>query len=401
MAKSNVDNEKLKEMRNDLLRENPNDKVRAWQIRDKIKDELGHDIDESTIRGRFLEMGEPLSGKSYSYTDGKVTEDGKDPKAASALVKEEVVHSKTYHVPDELKMYIPEEKTFEDYIERGIDKRLALHYDHGKHPLTQGKQGTGKTFSHEYYAFKRQLPFFLYSCHDDFKLNKLFGDKTIKNGNVVFMENLFVQALNNPSVVLFDEVNAINNKESFPFHALLQNRQLFVKDADDGKGKVYKLHPECRIGFAQNPKSSKYLGGNVKPSNFLGRCTYITYPEFTKNDIKKAVTQRFSTLSKIEVEQFATFYFACLKAIDTGQIPVDISIRQLNSVIELYLAGLPLRESIEDGLSSIMDAASQPQNKEAFWRLAQGVWPELMDEKACNKVSKDKGFSSIIRMFLK
>jgi hypothetical protein len=63
----------------------------------------------------------------------------------------------------------------------------------------------------------------------------------------------------------------------------------------------------------------------------------------------------------------------------------------------LYLAGLPLREAIEDGLSSIMEAASQPQNKEVFWRLAQGVWPELMDEKACDAISKQKGFSSILR----
>jgi len=59
----------------------------------------------------------------------------------------------------------------------------------------------------------------------------------------------------------------------------------------------------------------------------------------------------------------------------------------LNSVIELWLAGLPLKESIEDGLSSIMEAASQPKNKDAFWRLAQAVWSELTDDKEVGKLS--------------
>jgi len=396
MAKSVVDNAGLIALRDEIQKTNGGAKVRAHQISALIKTKFGAEMTDSTIRGRFCEMGEPLGG-TVTIPRGKMGETAQAAAQDTVLSKPVAEVEHNYDVADALKGYIPATDNFLNYIERGIDKRLALHYDAGKHPLTQGKQGTGKTFSHEHYAYKRGLPFFLYSCHEDFKLNKLFGDKTIKDGSVVFMENLFVQALQSPSVVLFDEVNAINNKESFPFHALLQNRELFVKDADDGKGKVYRLHPDCRIGFAQNPKSAKYLGGNVKPSNFLGRCTFITYPEFTKPDIRQAITKKFGSMAKPEVDKFTTFYFACLKAIDKGQIPVDISIRQLSSVIELYLAGLPLREAIEDGLSSIMEAASQPQNKEVFWRLAQGVWPELMDEKACDAISKQKGFSSLLR----
>lgn len=392
MAKSQVTNEQLKEIR-DAIHVQTRRKVRAHEIKNIVKSKYNYEMDESTIRGRFIEMGQPLSGilpKSH-----KKVEEPKEPVVSLAREprKEE---PQSFEVPDDLKRYIPSEALFTNYIERGIDKRLALHYDNGKHPLTQGKQGTGKTFSHEFYAFKRQLPFFLYSCHDDFKLNKLFGDKTIVNGTVVFKESLFVKAIQNPSVILFDEVNAINNKESFPFHALLQNRELFIKDADNGNGKVYRLHDDCRIGFAQNPKSAKYIGGNVKPSNFLGRCTFITYPEFTHTDIRKAINRKFQMLSNDEVENFTKFYFASVKAIDKGAIPVDISIRQLNSVIELYLAGLPLREAIEDGLSSIMDAASQPHNKEVFFRLAQAIWKELMDEAQCNKIQKERGFASFL-----
>jgi|GEM_PF-3637170 len=383
MGLSQVNNEQLKEVRDGLLQGKcSTEKVRARHIVDVVKARFKYVMDESTVRGRFIEMNEPLSGVKVTSI-----------KEAKMIVEPTVNVNTSFNVPEKLKAYIPAKDA--SYIDRGIDNRLAIHYDSNKHPLTQGKQGTGKTASHEHYAFRRQLPFFLYSCHEDFKLNKLFGDKTIENGSVVFKESLFVQAIQNPSVILFDEVNAINNKESFPFHALLQNRELFVKDADNGNGKIYKLNKDCKIGFAQNPKSAKYLGGNVKPSNFLGRCTFITYPEFTQADIKKVLKVKFPTLDIKRSNEFVQFYFACLKAIEQGNIPIDISIRQLSSMIELYLAGLPLRESIEDGLSAIMDAASQSQNKEVFLKLAQCTWKELLDEEKCDDLCKSKGFAQM------
>jgi len=304
-----------------------------------------------------------------------------------------------FHVNDEMKKYIPPASNFTSYIERGIDKRLALHYDAGKFPITQGKQGTGKTFSHEFYAHTRQIPFLLISCFEDFKLPKLFGEKSIENGSVVFKENLFVQFIQNACCILFDEVNAISNQNTFDFHALTQNRELFIKDADNGNGKLFKLHPHCKIGFAQNPKSAKYIGGNIKPSNFLGRLTYITYPEFSKADIRKALVQKFPALLPEDVKKFTSFYFACIQAIERGNIPVDISIRQLFNVVDLYTSGLPLRESIEDGLTSIMEAVSQPQNKDAFWRLAQANWSELMDEAKVNAISRARGFAQLIKFW--
>jgi hypothetical protein len=396
VAFSQVSNDDLLAIRSDLDKQQQG-KVYAWQIQKAVKEKFQYEMDVSTVRGRFCEMGKPLSqvlpGESGTTPDGL----GKPkpmPKPEPALALRAVKDKPTFLVSDEMKQYVPKARNFDNYIERGIDKRLAIHYNTGKHPLTQGKQGTGKTFCHEFYAFTHGLPYFEYSCYSGMKLEKLFGDKTIENGSIIFRESLFTKAIQCASVILMDEVNAMENKDTFPYHGLLQSRKLFIKDADNGVGKWYELHDDCRIGFAQNPKSAKYIGGNVKPSNFLGRCTYITYPEFKASDIKKCIEKKFPELTKDDVVNFTKFYFACIQAIERGNIPVDISIRQLNSVIELWLAGLPLKEAIEDGLSSIMEAASQPKNKDAFWRLAQAVWKELTDEKAVDKLSS--GFNSLI-----
>lgn len=301
------------------------------------------------------------------------------PKEAKPQSKPMDIVAKILSVPDHLKQYIPHADNFKTYIERPIDRRLAVHYDSSrpgnwKYPLSQGPQGTGKTQGHMYYAYKKQLPFYLFCAHEEFKLHKLFGEKTITNGNVVFKEGLLTQAVQHPGVILIDEVNYVSNENSVDFHAFLQNRELFVKDADNGNGKVYKLHDECRVGFAQNPKSAKYIGGNIKPSNFLGRCTYLTYPQFAKPDVKKALGLRFPNLVSEDISYFTEFFFACTDAIDKSNIPVDISIRQLNNVIDLYSHGMSLKEAVEDGLASIMEAASQPKNKEAFMKLTEAVW---------------------------
>jgi hypothetical protein len=378
---SQVSNEQLEEIRNAL--EINGTKVKAWQIADELKKKYGITLDESTIRGRFIVMGKPLSGVSVG---GKVRVEPVSP-ASTATTEEKskrellstTIAIRTYEIPEELKKYIPEEKDFEDYIERDIDKLLASAYNlQGPkktiYPLTQGKQGTGKTYGHAYYAYKQGLPFYLFSCYEDMKLQKLFGDKTIENGTVKFKESLMTQAIQHPGVMLFDEINATSNTYTYDFHALLQNRELFIKDADDGKGKIYKLHPDCKVGFAMNPKGQKYIGGNIKPANFLGRCVFITYPEFTKSQIKKAIAKRFPGLIATDVEKFAAFYFEVIELIQRNDLPIDISIRQLNSVIDLWLHGLPLKSAVEVGLSGMLDAVSQPKAKESITVLINATW---------------------------
>jgi MoxR-like ATPase len=373
-----ITDDELKAVRDGIMVSNGGKKVRAWEIRDALSKQ-SIQLDESTIRGRFIEMGLPLSG-----LDGiNVRRPAGKPEEAPAPPKPKVVRpiepvNTTFEVLDEMKGYIPDENMVAGYIKRSIDDRLALHYNTHKFPMTQGKQGTGKTFSHIYYAFKHQLPFFLFSCYEDMKLKKYFGDKTMENMNLVFREGILIKAIAGPCVILWDEANYISNTLSVDFHPIMQNRELFVKDADNGKGKIYKLHPECRMGFAQNPKSSKYIGGNIKPSNFLGRCTYLTYPDFTKDEIVKFVEKKYPQLNEDERVKFVEFYFACMEAIEQSEIPVDISIRQLNNVIDLYVHGMPLEHAIEDGMTSILEAISQPKNKEAFYRLAQAVFEDLM-----------------------
>jgi midasin (ATPase involved in ribosome maturation) len=208
------------------------------------------------------------------------------------------------------------------------------------------------------------------------KLQKLYGSPTIENGTMKFNESILVKATQSPSVILFDEINAVENKSTFDWHALLENRELYIKD----KGQAYKLHPKCRIGFAQNPRSAKYIGGNVLASNFLGRCVFLTYPEFNKRELKKALSKAFPSLSQEETEQFIVYYQSLLDVIDRASLPIDISIRQLMHTVKLYKAGIGLKQSLELGIINMLDSVSQPTVKESLHKLAIGIWQELLNK---------------------
>lgn len=375
MAKSKVSDAELIRIRNELAAADSTQPVAAWMIRDKIKVELGEDLHVSTIRGRFVAMGQPLSNGGMAKVGNPTP---------SVIVN---LTPKQYQVHPELECYIPKDEEFVGYVEREVDNRLFIHYRAGKYPICQGPQGTGKTYGHMYFAWKNKLPFLLFSCYEDFNLVHLFGDKTIREGTIVFQESLFVKAIQGPSVICFDEINALSNQNTFDFHAFLQNRKLYIKDANDGKGKVFDIHPDCYVGFAQNPRSAKYIGGNIKSSAFLGRCTYITYPEFTKKEVTQVISKRFQNLSHPEVDEFIKFYIASRDTIKNNAMPIDISIRQLINIIDLWQHGMKLETALDDGLISVFDSISQPKAKESFTTLAEGTWKSLMDIKRAQMAS--------------
>ena len=388
MAALKLTNQQLKDLRDEWVKNNPYPPS-SQDIASMGQNKHNINMNPSTIRGRFIQMGEPLGRGSTPIrppTPPKPAENEMDVKVEIKQVtpKEKLLvpNDLTADVPDDLKDYIPQAGMFDGYIQRPVDQRLALHYDlqgitEIGYPITGGKQGTGKTYSHMYYAHTRGLPFFIWSAYEDFNIRKLHGDKTIKNGSIMFQEGMFTRAIQSPSVVLIDEVNAISQSNIKDFNALLQNRQLHIKDADDGKGKTYKLHKYCKIGFAQNPKSAKYIGGNVRSSDFLGRCTYLTYGEFTEKQLKDAIKAKHPTLTDDDLILFVKFYREVVKAIDNSQLPFDISIRQLNNAITLWRHGMPLEDALEDGVLGITDAASQPLAKQALLQIARSTWATL------------------------
>ena len=142
-------------------------------------------------------------------------------------------------VPD-VKQYF--ERTFEDIPESRI-------YDIARQTqqsvLLTGDAGTGKTSSARNYAATRQLPFVVIECTQQI-------DNSVTQGRFVPAEDgtsikwvysQLATAIQQPSVVLFNELTRMSPKSSSLFLRLLAERELVI----DPFNEVIKVHPECII----------------------------------------------------------------------------------------------------------------------------------------------------------
>lgn len=102
-------------------------------IQDKLKEMYNEELDVSTIRGRFLKMGQPLgsgvsnAGVTASRPKG-VADILKNKNKPKTIPKQDKViepcSNEQSQIPEELKGYIPKEDEFINYVERPVDKRL-------------------------------------------------------------------------------------------------------------------------------------------------------------------------------------------------------------------------------------------------------------------------------------
>jgi len=246
---------------------------------------------------------------------------------------------KTYihmSIPEENKLdvYIPKESEFEDYIHREIDDKLDTILEANKMALLIGETGTGKTYACRYYAYKHNLPCLIISLDDNSKFNHLLGFREIRDNQTTFEPGLMVDFLQNPSLILFDEINALPAKAAFRFHEMAENRSLFIPELR----KTVKIHPECRIAFACNQKNMRYIGTNNFNAAFLDRLIIIKFPHFTDKEL----------LTKFKIEDdVLRFYIEAIKMINRNEMRTMYSIRTIKQYQLLRNIGFSKKEAFE------------------------------------------------------
>lgn len=142
-------------------------------------------------------------------------------------------------VPDVQVYY---ERVFNDISESVIyDKARANQWS----VLLTGDAGTGKTSSARNYAATRSLPFVVIECTQQI-------DNSVTQGRFVpdedgqsikWVYSQLATAIQQPSVVLLNELTRMSPKSAALFLRLLAERELFV----DTFNEVIKVHPDCII----------------------------------------------------------------------------------------------------------------------------------------------------------
>jgi len=161
----------------------------------------------------------------------------------------------------------------EPYFERKFDglTEEEIYNDarsHQENVLLTGDAGTGKTSSARNYAAKYGLPFVTIECTQQI-------DQSITQGRFVptgvgngtkWRYSQLATAIQQPSVILINELTRMTPKAASLFLRLLQERELLVEPLNE----VIRVHPEC-IFIADQNTGIGYTGTSKQDAALIDR----------------------------------------------------------------------------------------------------------------------------------
>lgn len=252
-----------------------------------------------------------------------------------------------------------------DYKNREVDNIIGRYSLRNIPVILIGEAGVGKTESVKQLAAKNKLPFLRIACDDSAILKEFLGRRELINGNTIFKAGLLVELLKQPSVILFDEFNCLPPAKLFFLHELLDNRRIFLKDAEEGQ--VVNLHPQCRLFLACNPNTAKYSGTNRINVALADRCATVYLPELTPTDFP----QFFDCGTPDTTKALKQFYNEAKRVIQQQNLRIAFSLRSIKRISESIRNGDKISDALSYGFYNSAYATASDKERDAIEQLAK------------------------------
>ena len=244
----------------------------------------------------------------------------------------------------DLTEFIPMEKDL-NYLPRSVDADLV---EISKMPLAKrrpvyllSEAATGKTSTVRNFAFEKKLPFLLIEVDASMNFNDLLYKVKLQNATATYEPGLLIKMIQQPSVILFDELASASAELFFKLHELLQERSIFVKELD----KVFRMHEECYIFAASNFRNSLYIGNNKLNSALISRFMVKVTPDFSRAELEKII----SYPDKSVKTNILDFYDKVKENIQKQSKKYVITIRHLQNIFNMLEAKFTVAQAMHYG----------------------------------------------------
>jgi len=229
--------------------------------------------------------------------------------------------------------FLPEE------IVKNLNRLEKLSHKHPINIMITGKQGCGKSSLVKQFAAYYKRPLVTFQVGLLSEPGQLFGEKIIKDGNVVFEEYLFPRAIRTEGCVIhLEEINRPEHPKALNelFSVLSEERSIWIESL--GLQKV----ADRVIFFATLNEGPEFTGIEFLDAALRDRfyTIHLDYPD-EKTEIE--IVNLKTGLPKKHAERV-------VKTVNTlrnnEQTPISISTRHCLMIAELMMMGATLREGL-------------------------------------------------------
>jgi MoxR-like ATPase len=282
----------------------------------------------------------------------------------------------------DLKSYVPK-GTNDSYIKRPVEEQVATVLKNTTKPVfLLGDAGVGKTAMAKNVAASMGLPFLLIQVDASLNFNELLYRVRFENATAHYEPGLLLRFIQQPSVVLFDELPSASAEIFFKLHELLQERRIYVKELDA----VFEVHPECKIMAAGNFKSSIYVGNNKLNAALVSRFIVKILEDFTVEEISKTFDIPDANLKKHLVD----FYMTVKSVVKQQNKRFIFTIRHLQSIAQLLNCGFNVHEAMAFGFLDSIAVNNGLEEKSAIYDLAVTKIPQFLNKEFTVVNKQDK-----------
>ncbi len=261
------------------------------------------------------------------------------------------------------------------HIRRAFDREVEGAWQLGGPVLLLGESGSGKTSSVRELAATLQLPYLKVPCDSSYAIEELFGGLSLVAGNVQFVEGLFLKVMAVPSVILLDEVGALDPRKALILHSLMDGRSVFLKEA----GRVYHMHEQCSLFLASNPPSAKYHLSAMSAAT-VNRLLCIYAPRFRDDEVKSVLKVKHPGADPKLVGKLLKFYGEVRRLIDREQLRAEIGIRNLICFFDTLKLASSISKALHWAVLNGVRASAGEEEYRACRTLAIAVFGKPMEE---------------------
>jgi len=218
-----------------------------------------------------------------------------------------------------------------------------------KNTLLLGPSGSGKTSLVKVACELLNLPFSKFdmgACIGD-ATTSLLGVHRIIDGKSVFDYSEFTEKIQEPGVILLDEINRADQTAMNILLPLLDTecRELRVDIAGSSEKRVIKVNPDC-VFVATANIGSEYAGTNEMDSALRNRLFTIQLADLPEDAETKVLSVK-SNIDENSAKDIVKISASLRDNYKKGKLSYKISIRETLEVADLVADGYPIKEALK------------------------------------------------------